>query len=315
MTSPLVDRGSCKRLIGVGSALEGVLAAEQGADGIWLSSLCLSLHEVLPDEDLVSPHRIADVIRGIRRGTMAPVLLDAGNGGSVVRLLRNVETWRRCGMNGICIEDRAAPKRNSLVGGTDGLDDVEMMTEKVALLSEAAAELGFTVVARTDALILNFTIEEATRRGHAYVRAGAEVLFVHGSMEQGDAVIEFCCNWDLPVPLIVCPTAFPHLAGRLAMLKTVGAVILANQLTRGAFLFQRRLLASLTASNCDLERLESQLAPFREVVEFSARVTCTAAAREKAAGRMASAPVSLGGSEGGRGGRTRDSSANSLQES
>ena len=70
----------------------------------------------------------------------------------------------------------------------NGLYDIDEAVERVKAVLRVAAEAGvpdFVVNARTDALVAGLSIDEAIKRGKAYLDAGATTTFIWGGRERG----------------------------------------------------------------------------------------------------------------------------------
>ena len=70
------------------------------------------------------------------------------------------------------------------------------------------------VIARTEALIAGWGMEEALRRAHAYADAGADMVLMHSKAKTAAEVLEFMRLWDRPTPLVVVPTIYPSVTSR-----------------------------------------------------------------------------------------------------
>ena len=71
------------------------------------------------------------------------------------------------------------------------------MCRRIAIAKEARSDPGFLIVARTDARTA-LGLDEALRRGEAYVKAGADVLFIE-SPESESEMARIGRNFDLPL--------------------------------------------------------------------------------------------------------------------
>lgn len=95
------------------------------------------------------------------------------------------ESILKAGAVGINLEDAIRPQHPSK---TSTLMTIEQAVERIQRALNIAKRLGvpdFVINARTDALIVGSTIEEALKRGKAYLDAGATVVFVWGGSQRG----------------------------------------------------------------------------------------------------------------------------------
>lgn len=255
------------QIVGVGSVLEAALALKHGADGIWLSSLCLSLNEVLPDEDLVSVERITRDIVAIRRFFEGPVLVDGGVGGSLPRLAHLVRACEAGGASGLCIEDAGGPKRNSLAPGHTGLRDATRFCERLRLLSRAQAGGRLARIARTEGLLAGLSVQETIARARQYVDVGVEALFVHASNRA--QFLQFATRWRGGVPLIACPTRFPELSIEDAHDHGVAVILYANHGMRACYkALDETFAAMLHHGTAGV--VEQSIAPFDTILNLTA---------------------------------------------
>ncbi len=106
-----------------------------------------------------------------------PLIADADTGyGGRRAVAKTVRTYERAGVAALHLEDQKFPKR---CGHLDGktLVETEEMVGRLAAAVNARSDDDFMIIARTDALGVS-GIDDAFRRCEAYVRAGADALFV-----------------------------------------------------------------------------------------------------------------------------------------
>jgi 2,3-dimethylmalate lyase len=142
-----------------------------------------------PDVGLLSATEMVDNARRIVEAVSLPVIADADTGyGNPLNVRRTVQSYEAAGVAAIHIEDQVAPKKCGHMEGKQ-LISMEEMVQKLRAAVDARRDPAFVLIARTDArAVLGF--DEALRRGHAYLDAGADVLFVEApqSMEEIEAV-------------------------------------------------------------------------------------------------------------------------------
>jgi phosphoenolpyruvate phosphomutase len=127
-----------------------------------------------------------------------------------VNVIRCVEEYEAAGIAGICMEDNIFPKRCSFYAGVKReLADIEEHALKVKAARSAQKDRDFVVIARTEALIAGWGMEEALRRGRAYADAGADMVLIHSKSKDPDEVLSFARAWDRPsTPLVCVPTIY-----------------------------------------------------------------------------------------------------------
>jgi 2-methylisocitrate lyase-like PEP mutase family enzyme len=133
----------------------------------------------------------------ICQGTTGPVICDADTGfGGLLNLERTVRGYEAAGAAAIQIEDQVFPKR---CGHTPGRRVVPIadMVRKVEVAVASRASPDFLIVARTDART-SLGLDEALRRGEAYARAGADILFIE-SPESEEEMARIGRHFDVPL--------------------------------------------------------------------------------------------------------------------
>ena len=139
----------------------------------------------LPDAGFATYSEMVNRLRSICDATDAVLIADGDTGfGGLANVERVVKGYESAGGEAIQLEDQEFPKR---CGHTKNrvVIPAEDMVKKIVVASEARLSDDFLIVARTDALS-EHGIDEAMRRADAYLRAGADILFVESpeSVEQ-----------------------------------------------------------------------------------------------------------------------------------
>lgn len=155
----------------------------------------------LPDAGLLTMTEVVMNARYIAGAVNAPVIADADTGyGNAVNVVRTVREFIGAGIAGIHLEDQDSPKRCGHVAGKTVLP----LDEAVGKLRAADAvrrelDPDFLLIARTDARGAHLgSLDDAIRRGNAYLGAGADMVFVEGPVGV-DEVRRICGEIDGPV--------------------------------------------------------------------------------------------------------------------
>lgn len=131
-----------------------------------------------PDVGLIDLSLIVSHAHRVAACIDIPLICDADTGyGNAVNVRRTVEEFESAGVAAIHLEDQASPKR---CGHLPGSRPVVSMEEHIGKIEAAAAsrhDPDFIIIARTDAAS-GQGLDEAIRRGKAYRKAGADVVFV-----------------------------------------------------------------------------------------------------------------------------------------
>src|SRR5262249_30318208 len=176
-----------------------------------------------------------------------------------------VEHFERAGVAGICIEDNVFPKRCSFYPGVKRLlTDVDEQALKIRAAVGARASADFIVVARTEALIAGWGLDEALRRGREYADSGADAVLIHSNQATADDVARFAEAWDRLTPLVCVPTTYN--SASVDELACIGfkIVIFANHGLRASIRAAQDTLAALRAAG-RASAVESRIVPLSEV--------------------------------------------------
>lgn len=133
----------------------------------------------LPDMAFISFTEVLDFTRNIVNAVSIPVMADADTGyGNAINAMRVTEQFITAGTAGMNIEDQVFPKRCGHIEGKTVVPMDEMVL-KIKACAEVRDSLDkdFVINARTDAIAVA-GVDEAIRRGNAYIEAGADMIFV-----------------------------------------------------------------------------------------------------------------------------------------
>lgn len=147
-------------------------------------------HLAKPDVSIISMREMVDRTYHIVHAVDVPVMGDADTGfGNAVNVYYTVQEFERAGAAGVNIEDQVMPKRCGHLEGKEVIP-LEEMVLKIEAARDALVDKDFVINARTDSLAPH-GLDEAIRRGNAYLEAGATLIFVDGvsSREQIRALV------------------------------------------------------------------------------------------------------------------------------
>ncbi len=209
-------------------------------DAIWVSSLCDSTAKGKPDIELVDMTSRLNTIEEIMEVTTKPIVLDGDTGGQIEHFVYNVQTMERLGVSAVIIEDKKGLKKNSLFGTGAGQvqDDIEAFCQKITAGKNAQKSKDFMIIARCESLILGMGQEDALKRCHAYVKAGADGIMIHSVQKTPDEIFAFCQAFrrdDPKTPIVVVPTTYNTTTEDELAAHGINMVIHANHLIRSAF--------------------------------------------------------------------------------
>lgn len=139
----------------------------------------------VPDIGLLS---MADMLSQTRRMVQAvdiPIMGDGDTGfGNAVSTYYTVKSYEAIGCAGINLEDQVFPKRCGHMENKSVIS-AEEMVGKIEAAVAAKSDPDFVINARTDAIAV-YDVDEAIRRGNAYAKAGADLIFVEAPREKKD---------------------------------------------------------------------------------------------------------------------------------
>ena len=129
-----------------------------------------------------------------------PLICDADTGyGNAVNVRHTVHEFEAAGVAAIHIEDQVSPKRCGHLPGSRPVVELEEHVGKIEAAIAARRDPDFIIIARTDAAS-GHGLDEAIRRGKAYRKAGADVVFVElkGSANIVDELKRVTAEIDAP---------------------------------------------------------------------------------------------------------------------
>jgi len=181
----LLRTGELIVLPGVYDALSARIAARAGARAVYMTGFgVVGASWGVPDIGLIGPEAMSERVRAIAgAATPTPVVADGDNGhGGPANVARLVQAYEQAGASAIQLEDQVMPKRCGHMEGKEVVP-VADAAAKIAAAREARRSRSFKIVARTDARSVE-GLDEALRRGEAFLRAGADILFVEAPQSE-----------------------------------------------------------------------------------------------------------------------------------
>lgn len=163
---------------GCWDALTALLIERAGFAAAFLSGSGLSMARLgQPDMGLVSASELVDTVAAIRDRIALPLIVDGDTGfGNSLNMARTVRSLERAGASAIQIEDQQFPKRCGHMAGKAVIPLPEAVGKVRAALNQREHML---VIARTDAAAVE-GMAAAIDRAHAFLDAGADLIFVEG---------------------------------------------------------------------------------------------------------------------------------------
>ncbi|WP_186109714.1 phosphoenolpyruvate mutase [Burkholderia gladioli] len=218
------------------NGLSARIVREAGFKGIWGSGLSISAALGVRDNNEASWTQVVDVLEFMADASDLPILLDGdtgyGNFNNMRRLVRKLE---QRGIAGVCIEDKQFPKTNSFIDGErQPLAEIDEFAGKIKAGKDSQTDPDFLIVARVEALIAGWGMDEALRRAHAYADAGADAILMHSKLSRPDEILEFARQWNNRAPIVIVPTKYYSTPTDVFRQAGISTVIWANHLVRSA---------------------------------------------------------------------------------
>ena len=267
------------------NGLSAKIVEEAGFEGIWASGLSMSAALGVRDNNEASWTQVLEMLEFMADATSIPILVDGDTGyGNFNNVRRLVRKLCQRGIAGVCIEDKLFPKTNSFIGENQPLADVDEFCGRIKAGKDSQSDDDFQIVARVEALIAGWGMEEALRRAEAYCRAGADAVLIHSKKDTADEITGFCESWGGRAPVVIVPTMYHRTPTQTFRDAGVSMVIWANHNMRAAVSAMRQVSRAIRQSE-SLVAVEEEIAPVREVFALTGQAELAAAeARYLAAG-------------------------------
>ena len=262
----LLQSNSIEFLMEAHNGLSAKIVEEAGFKGIWGSGLSISASLGVRDNNEASWTQILEVVEFMSDATSLPILLDAdtgyGNFNNVRRLVRKLEQRNIAGM---CIEDKVFPKINSLVDGErQPLAPIPEFAGKIRAAKDSQHDPDFCVVARVEALIAGWEVDEAIKRARAYYRAGADAILIHSKAAAAEQIMAFMAEWSDDCPIVIVPTMYYQTPVQEFEKAGISLVIWANHLLRSSIISMQRTAAQIFQTRT-LSDVEDKIASVQEI--------------------------------------------------
>ncbi len=265
----LLERTQATLLVGAHNGLTAKLAEEAGFDALWAGGFEICAARGMPDASVLSMAEHLAVTSEINDASSLPVVADCDNGfGNAINVMRLVHDYEKAGIAGISIEDNVFPKRCSFYPTVRReLETIDEFAGKIRAAKQTQKDPAFVVIARTEAFIAGWGLEEALKRGRAYADAGADLILVHSKATTLEEIKAFAERWDRPVPLAAVPTIYKGTAAKELFGLGYHLVIFANQGIRAAVKAVRETLAELRRTEVPAA-VDDRIVPLEEIYKL-----------------------------------------------
>ena len=150
-------------------------------------------------EATITLPEMAEIAMEMRTVSDVPIVLDAGGGwGDPAHIHRTIAMTEAAGFDAIEIEDQLLPRRFHHHVGIEHLVPAEFMVSKIEEAVAARRDPNLVIIGRTNTLRVT-DLDDALRRGEAYKKAGADMIFIHTRKPEEMRII----GERLPAPLMI----------------------------------------------------------------------------------------------------------------
>ncbi len=280
------------------SGLSAKVVEEAGFAGIWASGLSISAALGVRDNNEASWTQVLEVLEFMADATTIPIMVDGDTGyGNFNNVRRLVAKLCQRGVAAVCIEDKLFPKTNSFIGENQPLADIDEFCGRIKAGKDSQTDADFSIVARVEALISGWGIDEALKRAEAYARSGADAILIHSKQSQPDEILEFCRLWGSRAPVVIVPTMYYATPTDVFRRAGVSLAIWANHNMRASLGAMREVSRKIKAEE-SLIGVEGTIPSVKEVFEITGNRELADAERRYLPARQNLRAVLLGASRG-----------------
>jgi len=262
----LLNSAQTEFILEAHNGLSARIVEEAGFKGIWGSGLALSAQHAVRDNNELSWTQVVETLEFMTDVTSIPILLDGDTGyGDFNNMRRLVRKLGQIGVAGVCIEDKLFPKTNSFIQGeAQPLEDIQTFCGKIQAGKDSQTDDDFRIVARVEAFIAGWGLDEALKRAEAYRAAGADAVLIHSKHSQPDQVLGFAKEWANRSPLVIVPTKYYATPTEVFEEAKISLVIWANHMIRTCITAMQATAANIHATR-SLVECEERIASVPEI--------------------------------------------------
>jgi len=251
------------------NGLSAKIVEEAGFKGIWASGLSISSALGVRDSNEASWTQVLEVLEFMSDATGIPILVDGDTGyGNFNNMRRLVRKLGQRDIAAVCIEDKLFPKTNSFIGQAQPLADIAEFCGKIKAGKDSQPDDDFSIIARVEALISGWSMDEALKRAEAYHEAGADGILIHSKMATADEILTFAREWGNRAPLVIVPTMYYRTPTDAYREHKISLAIWANHNLRAA-LSAMRTVTQRIKDDESLVGVEEEIASVRAVFDIA----------------------------------------------
>ncbi len=245
--------------------LSAKIVEEAGFRGVWASGLSMATALGVRDNNEASWTQVLEVLEFMSDATTVPILMDGDTGfGNFNNMRRLVRKLCQRDIAGVCIEDKLFPKTNSFLGHGQPLADIDEFCGKIKAGKDSQTDGDFCVVARVEALISGWGLDEALRRAEAYHDAGADAVLIHSKIATAAEILAFMKEWDNRSPVVIVPTTYYGTPTDQFRDAGISTIIWANHSLRASIKAMRETVRAIHEQE-SIAEVEDRIASLRDV--------------------------------------------------
>ena len=264
----LMDRKKLVIAAGAHNALSAKLVQRNAFDAVWASGFEISTTYGLPDASILTMSELLEAARAMADAVSLPVIADCDSGfGEALNVAHMVRRYEAAGVAAVCIEDKQFPKVNSFIPDGQRLAPIDEFAGKIRTAKRTQQSADFMVVARVEAFIAGYGLDEALKRATAYADAGADAILIHSKAKTPDEVFSFARAWGRRIPVVIVPTTYFGITWADVEGEGIQVVIHANHGLRAAVRAMNDTLASIQTAG-STRGVEGAIAPMSDLFEL-----------------------------------------------
>jgi 2,3-dimethylmalate lyase len=182
----LVEEKAFVTCPGVFDLVPAKLADRTKADALYMTGYgVVASYLGLPDAGLATYSQILDRVQAIVQTVRKSLIADGDTGyGGLLNVHHTVRGYEKAGAAAIQLEDQQSPKKCGHTPNRHVVPANEMIN-KLTVANDARSSKDFLIIARADAGTA-LGLDEAIRRGEAYAKAGADIIFIESPESEAE---------------------------------------------------------------------------------------------------------------------------------
>jgi len=250
------------------NGLSARIVEQSGFKGVWASGLSISASFGVRDNNEASWTQVLEMAEFMSDCTTIPILLDGDTGyGNFNNLRRLVRKLEQRDIAGVCVEDKLFPKTNSFLSERQPLAGIDEFCGKIKAGKDTQKDDDFCIIARVEAFIAGWGLEEVLKRAIAYHQAGADAVLIHSKIDSCEEIESFMRAWGNRGPVVIVPTKYYKTPTQTFRDLDISLVIWANHLMRSAISAMRQTAMQIYDVQ-SLHAVEDRIATLAEVFEL-----------------------------------------------